>query len=78
MRIEFDKEGASIWLDPREYGFLFRCLSDRVETLPDWEVEPRLGMSYEEARLLIDRLLQNERQARESGDHWMPSRRGPE
>lgn len=72
MRSDFSEHGASIWLEPREYGFVFRCLSDRIETLPRWEVEARLGMTYEEARLVVDGLVRSEREARESGTHWMP------
>jgi hypothetical protein len=77
MRAEFSEEGASLMLSPMEYGFLFRCLSDRVETLPQWEVGPRLGIEYDEARSLIDQLVGAEREARASGSHWLEAQREP-
>lgn len=74
MEAEFGVEGVRLFLDPLEYGFVFRCITDRLSTLPEWEIKPRLGVLPNEAISMLDALLAAETNARRSGDHWMRPR----
>lgn len=74
MRAEFEKDSATLRLDPTEFGFLVRAVNDRIHSLPEDEVGSRLGLQYEEARRLLDAILEAELDARRAGRHWLPPR----
>lgn len=72
MRANFCSDSVTLTLDPAEFGFIFRAVNDRIHSLPPDEVSPRLGLSYESAKALLDALLVAETQARNDGEHWLP------
>src|SRR4051812_26669316 len=76
VRATFSDQGAVIELQPEEFGFVFRALNDRLSSLPEWEVKPRLGLDHDAARDLLDDLLAAESRARQEGQHWLPPRSG--
>lgn len=74
VRTDFTTTGVTLELEPSEYSFIFRCINDRLATLEDWEIEVRLAMEAPAAQVLLQRLLDSELAARDSGDHWLPPR----
>lgn len=74
MRARFRKDLVTLELTPSEYGFVFRCLNDRISSLDPDEISPRLGLSSELANQFVDGLLGLEMDARRRGDHWLPAR----
>ena len=74
MKPAFRPDGVSIDLEPLEAGFVFRAINDRIHSLPESEVESRLGISFEAAQRLLDDWLTAETEARKSGQHWLPPR----
>ena len=74
MRANFEKDSVTLRLEPLEYGFLVRCVNDRIHSLPEWEVHSRLGLPYEQALDLLDAILAAEVDARRLGRHWLPGR----
>jgi hypothetical protein len=71
MQADFRSESVTLTLDGAEFGFLVRCVNDRIHSLPEDDIEARLGLSYD-ARLLLDAILAAESQARTDGRHWLP------
>ncbi len=74
MKATFTKDSVALTLDPSEFGFLVRCVNDRIHSLPEDEVGSRLGLPFEDATRLLDAILAAERDARMHGDHWLPPR----
>jgi hypothetical protein len=74
MRAHFEKDSVTLIFEPREFGFVVRCVNDRIHSLPEDEIGARLGLPYEDARRLLDAILAAEVEARSGGQHWLPPR----
>lgn len=74
MRTRFHRDGVELDLTKSEYIFVYLSLSYVLHgaRLEDHDFANILGMSKEDAEILMTRMSEAEDEARARGEHWSP------